>query len=53
MSWVMRVSVTLGTLTVFAALLVGVCALSYSSDMHIDETRGINEAGYVRIGGIE
>jgi pimeloyl-ACP methyl ester carboxylesterase len=53
MNWVMRVSVALGALTALTALLVGCCALSYWSDMHIDERRGINEAGYVRIGGID
>ena len=53
MSWVMRVSIALGALTAFAALLGGFCALSYWSDEHIDETRGISEAGYVKIGGID
>ena len=53
MSWPMRVSIALGALTALAGFFIGFCALSYRSDMRIDETRGINEAGYVRIGGID
>jgi pimeloyl-ACP methyl ester carboxylesterase len=49
----MRVSIALGALTAFAALVVGICGLSYWNDMHIDRTRGINEAGYIKIGGID
>ncbi len=53
MNWVIRASIALGALTAFAALLAGFCALSYRNEMRKDEARGINEADYIKIGGID
>ena len=53
MKWLKRIALSLGGVLALAAGLIGFCALSYWNDMRIDESRGINEAGYVRIGGID
>lgn len=48
-----RITLASAGLLVLAAAFTGFCALSYWSEMHIDENHGISEAGYVRIGGID
>jgi len=40
-------------LVVLAMGFVGFCYISYCLDMRIDTSRGVNEASYVNIGGIE
>jgi pimeloyl-ACP methyl ester carboxylesterase len=47
-----RLGIALGIIALLAAALLGFSAYRYSSDMHIDRTKGIDEAGYVQIGGI-
>jgi pimeloyl-ACP methyl ester carboxylesterase len=49
----MRATIALGALVAVATLFVGFCGLSYCRDMHINKARGINEAGYIKIGGID
>ena len=53
MKWLERSALSLAGLFVLGAGFIGFCAFSYWNDMRIDETRGIDEAGYVRIGGID
>ncbi|MFZ1991634.1 MAG: alpha/beta hydrolase, partial [Alphaproteobacteria bacterium] len=53
MIWLRRIGIALGALILLAAAFVGFCALSCWSDMRIDTARGINESGYVKIGGID
>lgn len=53
MLWLKRVGLTLGVLILAAAALAGLSYLSYRNDTRIDTTKGIDEAGYVRIGGID
>jgi pimeloyl-ACP methyl ester carboxylesterase len=53
MRWVKRIGLLVGGLLVLAAGFVGFCGLSYWHHMRVDESRGINESGYVRIGGID
>jgi pimeloyl-ACP methyl ester carboxylesterase len=45
--------VSLAGLLVLGAGFVGFCAFSYWNDMRIDAPRGIDEAGYVRLGGVD
>ena len=40
-------------LLVLSAVIVGYSAYRYSREMAVEPTRGVNESGYVRIGGIE
>ena len=51
--WLKRIGATLAMLVVLATAFVGLGAFSYWNDMRVDETRGINEADYVKIGGID
>ena len=53
MLWLKRVGLALGVLILAAAAVAGLSYLSYSNNMRIDTTKGIDEAGYVRIGGID
>ncbi len=53
MLWLKRVGLALGVLILAAAAVVGLSCLSYYSTMRIDTAKGIDEAGYVRIGGID
>ena len=53
MVWIKRVGATLGVLLLLIVAFVGFCAFSYWNDMRIDTSTGINEAGYVSIGGID
>ena len=53
MVWLKRIGLTLASLVVLAAAFVGLCAFSYWNDMRIDASKGIAEAGYVSIGGID
>lgn len=53
MVWLKRIGMALATLVVLAAAFVGLCAFSYWNDMRIDASKGVAEAGYVSIGGID
>src|SRR5215467_10010540 len=53
MVWLKRIGMALATLVVLAAAFVGLCAFSYWNDMRIDASKGIAEASYVSIGGID
>ncbi len=53
MRWLKRIALLLAGLLALAAACLGFCALSYWNDMRIEGPRGISEAGYVRIGGID
>ena len=53
MLWLKRVALALGALILAAAAVAGLSYLSYNSTMRIDTAKGIDEAGYVRIGGID
>ena len=50
--WLKRIGATLAMLVVLATALWG-WAFSDWTYMRVDETRGINEADYVKIGGID
>jgi len=47
------VLVLVAVVIVLGGAVVGISFLSYSRDMHIDSAKGINEAGYIKIGGID
>lgn len=51
MRWLKRVGLALGALILVAAAVAGFSYLSYRNHMRIDIAKGIDEAGYVRIGG--
>jgi len=53
MQWMKRTGVAIGVVVVSVAAVVCICAASYWKAMHIDASRGIEEAGYVKIGGID
>ncbi len=53
MLWLRRVGLALGALILAAAAVVALSYLSYRNTMRIDSAKGIDEAGYVRIGGID
>jgi pimeloyl-ACP methyl ester carboxylesterase len=53
MVWLKRIGIGLAVLIVLAAAFVGLCAFSYWNDMRVDASKGIDEAGYTKIGGID
>ncbi|HVS23625.1 MAG TPA: alpha/beta hydrolase, partial [Gammaproteobacteria bacterium] len=53
MVWLKRTGIALAVLFALAAALVGLCAFSFWNGMRVDASKGIAEAGYVRIGGID
>src|SRR5262245_2149707 len=53
MVWLKRIGRGLAILIALGAAFVGLCALSYWNGMRIDASKGIAEAGYVKIGGID
>lgn len=48
-----KILVGLGVVALIVACGLGISAFSYHREMAIDPVRGIDEAGYVRIGGID
>jgi pimeloyl-ACP methyl ester carboxylesterase len=46
-------AIATGVGATIVALMAGICALSYRQEMRIDGASGINEGGYVKIGGID
>jgi len=53
MVWLKRIGIALAVLVVLAAAFLGLCAFSYWNDTRVDASKGIAEAGYVKIGGID
>jgi pimeloyl-ACP methyl ester carboxylesterase len=53
MAWLKRIGLGLAILIVLAAAFVGLCAFSYWNGMRVDASKGIAEAGYAKIGGID
>ena len=53
MRWLKRIGNGLALIVVLTSAFIGFCAFSYWNDMRIDTSTGVNEAGYVNIGGIE
>ena len=52
-SWLKGAPAVLAVIAIAIAAAVGFCAFSYRNDMRIDTARGVDEAGYVKIGGID
>ncbi len=53
MLWLKRIGLALGVLILAAAAAAGLSYVSYTNHMRVDTAKGIDEAGYVRIGGID
>jgi pimeloyl-ACP methyl ester carboxylesterase len=53
MVWLKRVGVALGVVILAAAVAVGASYLAYRNDTRIDTRNGIDEAGYLKVGGID
>jgi pimeloyl-ACP methyl ester carboxylesterase len=53
MVWLKRTGIALAVLILLAGAFVGLCAFSYWNGMRVDAASGIDEAGYVEIGGID
>src|SRR5262245_44833380 len=53
MLWLKRLMLALGAVILTAAALAGAAYVAYRNDTRIDTVKGIDEAGYVRIGGID
>lgn len=51
--WVRALALSVAILLAAAAIVLGVCAFAYAHDLHIDRDTGVEEARYVRIGGID
>src|SRR5262245_53794773 len=53
MLWLKRLMLALGAVILTAAALAGAAYVAYRNDTRIDTVKGIDEAGYIRIGGID
>ena len=53
MTWLKRLGVALGVFVLVAGAFAAFCAHAYRDELHIDAATGIDEEGYVKIGGID